>query len=78
MHLREAPGSHSSVLGPCQNAQDLAVSPDFLYYFSQTVPLLDQDDTLLTVSAWNDNSYQWTSADPARLYRTHVCRKVLG
>ena len=35
--------------------EDLIVSPDFLYYFHYLKPLLDKDETLLTVSAWNDN-----------------------
>eukprot|EP00123_Amoebidium_parasiticum_P016479 comp23449_c0_seq1/m.39126 comp23449_c0_seq1/g.39126 ORF comp23449_c0_seq1/g.39126 comp23449_c0_seq1/m.39126 type:complete len:757 (-) comp23449_c0_seq1:146-2416(-) len=50
--------------------EDLEVSADFLYYFSQTLPLLAQDPTLLTISAWNDNSYEKTSADPTKLYRS--------
>eukprot|EP00048_Salpingoeca_helianthica_P003356 m.66726 g.66726 ORF g.66726 m.66726 type:complete len:635 (-) comp12658_c0_seq1:141-2045(-) len=50
--------------------EDLTVSPDFLWYFSQTIPLLQQDKTLLTVSAWNDNAYAHSSSDPRRLYRT--------
>ena len=33
----------------------LTVTPDFLHYFSQTLHLLEEDDTLMTVSAWNPN-----------------------
>ena len=35
--------------------EDLIVSPDFLNYFHYLLPLLKADDTLLTISAWNDN-----------------------
>ncbi|XP_037080675.1 protein O-linked-mannose beta-1,2-N-acetylglucosaminyltransferase 1-like [Pollicipes pollicipes] len=49
---------------------DLYVSPDFISYFAQTAPLLDEDVTLYCVSAWNDNSYRHSSKDPALLYRT--------
>ncbi|XP_043235710.1 protein O-linked-mannose beta-1,2-N-acetylglucosaminyltransferase 1-like [Amphibalanus amphitrite] len=49
---------------------DLYVSPDFISYFAQTAPLLDEDVTLYCVSAWNDLSYRHSSADPALLYRT--------
>ncbi|XP_065845188.1 protein O-linked-mannose beta-1,2-N-acetylglucosaminyltransferase 1-like [Oscarella lobularis] len=50
--------------------EDLIVSPDFLYYFHYLKPLLDKDETLLTVSAWNDNGYLHTSTDNSKLYRT--------
>ncbi len=50
--------------------EDLEVAPDFLRYFSQTASLMDRDDTLLCVSAWNDNGYAHASSDPAQLYRT--------
>lgn len=30
-------------------------APDFFEYFAATVPLLDRDETLMAVSAWNDN-----------------------
>lgn len=49
---------------------DLYVSPDFISYFAQTARLLDDDVTLYCISAWNDNSYRHSSADPALLYRT--------
>lgn len=52
--------------------QDLEVAPDLLSYFSQTVPLLAKDPSLLTVSAWNDNGFEWSAADPATVYRTEV------
>ena len=41
-------------------------------YFSQTVGLLEADPSLYCVSAWNDLGYQYTSADPALLYRQCV------
>ncbi|XP_072026624.1 protein O-linked-mannose beta-1,2-N-acetylglucosaminyltransferase 1-like isoform X1 [Amphiura filiformis] len=46
------------------------VTPDFLHYFSQTLPLLDKDNTILTISAWNQNGFEHTSGDQHLLYRT--------
>jgi len=34
---------------------DIVAAPDLLWYFAQLEPLLHRDDTLLCVSAWNDN-----------------------
>ncbi|EGC32979.1 hypothetical protein DICPUDRAFT_88972 [Dictyostelium purpureum] len=34
---------------------DLIVSPDFLDYFEKMSPLLDKDESLFCISAWNDN-----------------------
>ncbi|KJE97045.1 mannoside acetylglucosaminyltransferase 1, variant 1 [Capsaspora owczarzaki ATCC 30864] len=50
--------------------EDLEVSPDFLSYFSHTMPLMEMDPTVLCVSAWNDNGYKHVSQDPSMLYRT--------
>ena len=52
--------------------EDLDVSPDFFSYFSQTVRLLEEDPTLYCISAWNDQGYEHTSADPALLYRVET------
>ncbi len=52
--------------------EDLDVSPDFFSFFSQTLRLLEEDPTLYCVSAWNDQGYEHTSSDPARLYRVET------
>ncbi|PSN55689.1 Protein O-linked-mannose beta-1 [Blattella germanica] len=52
--------------------EDLDVSPDFFSYFSQTIRLLDEDETLYCISAWNDQGYEHTSYDPALLYRVET------
>ena len=52
--------------------EDLDVSPDFFGYFSQTVRLLDEDPSLYCVSAWNDQGYEHTSADPGKIYRVET------
>ena len=39
----------------CWAADDLEVAPDFFSYFSALQSLLDEDDNLWCVSAWNDN-----------------------
>uniref|UniRef100_A0A8C5D5D6 Protein O-linked-mannose beta-1,2-N-acetylglucosaminyltransferase n=1 Tax=Gouania willdenowi TaxID=441366 RepID=A0A8C5D5D6_GOUWI len=38
-------------------------------FLSQTIHLLDQDDSLYCISAWNDQGYEHTAEDPALLYR---------
>ncbi|XP_071817787.1 protein O-linked-mannose beta-1,2-N-acetylglucosaminyltransferase 1-like isoform X2 [Apostichopus japonicus] len=48
----------------------LEVSPDFLRYFSQTLHLLEQDRSLLTVSAWNENGFIHSSGAAQIFYRT--------
>ena len=45
------------------------VSPDFLNYFSQTVHLLEDDDTVYCISAWNDQGYNHSCKDETLLYR---------
>ncbi|XP_076347188.1 protein O-linked-mannose beta-1,2-N-acetylglucosaminyltransferase 1-like [Tachypleus tridentatus] len=52
--------------------EDLDVSPDFFSYFSQTLGILDEDNTVYCVSAWNDQGYEHTSQDPSLLYRVET------
>uniref|UniRef100_A0A3Q1CLE4 Protein O-linked-mannose beta-1,2-N-acetylglucosaminyltransferase n=1 Tax=Amphiprion ocellaris TaxID=80972 RepID=A0A3Q1CLE4_AMPOC len=40
-----------------------------LSFLSQTIYLLDEDDSLYCISAWNDQGYEHTADDPALLYR---------
>lgn len=49
---------------------DLEVSPDFFEYFKATLPVLQQDDTLMCVTAWNDNGQKGLAYDPRALYRS--------
>ena len=44
--------------------ENLEVTPDFLHYFGQTLHLLDKDETILTVSAWNQNGKMKTQLSP--------------
>lgn len=46
----------------------------FVYcsYFSQTRRLLEEDETLYCISAWNDQGYEHTSDDPSLLYRVET------
>lgn len=50
--------------------EDLQIAPDFFEYFASTVSMLDNDATLLTVSAWNDNGMKSLVKDPERLFRS--------
>lgn len=52
--------------------EDLDVSPDFFRYFAQTMHLLEEDESLLCISAWNDQAYEHTSSDSSLLYRVET------
>eukprot|EP00056_Hartaetosiga_gracilis_P006426 m.96550 g.96550 ORF g.96550 m.96550 type:complete len:481 (-) comp12470_c0_seq1:50-1492(-) len=49
---------------------DLDVAPDFFEYFEAGKKLLQTDDTLWCVSAWNDNGKKGYVEDPKKLYRS--------
>ncbi|RWS31306.1 hypothetical protein B4U80_07268 [Leptotrombidium deliense] len=52
--------------------EDLDVSPDFFSYFNQTKRLLEEDDSIYCISAWNDQGYEQTAEDPTLLYRVET------
>jgi alpha-1,3-mannosyl-glycoprotein beta-1,2-N-acetylglucosaminyltransferase len=52
--------------------EDLEISPDFFSYFAATAPLMDQDSSLMCVSAWNDHGQQGRVRNSSQLYRTDV------
>lgn len=49
---------------------DLFVAPDFLWLFRATAWLLQEDDSLFCVSAWNDNGMPNMVSNETRLFRT--------
>jgi len=49
--------------------EDLDVSVDILTYFNQLLPVLENDETVYCISAWNDQGYDYTVYDPAMTYR---------
>lgn len=49
---------------------DLVLSPDFLWYFRITAPLLQEDPSLWCVSAWNDNGFKDLVSNETNLFRT--------
>ncbi|KTF97724.1 hypothetical protein cypCar_00026741 [Cyprinus carpio] len=49
--------------------EDLDISIDFFSFLSQTIHLLQEDDSLYCISAWNDQGYEHTAEDPSLLYR---------
>lgn len=53
MWLKQLVGVH--IVSVCCVSDDLEVAPDFFSYFSALRRLLDKDDSLWCVSAWNDN-----------------------
>lgn len=50
--------------------EDLLIAKDFFEYFVSMIPLLESDETLLSVSAWNDNGQIGLVKDARRLLRT--------
>uniref|UniRef100_UPI00398F03BB protein O-linked-mannose beta-1,2-N-acetylglucosaminyltransferase 1 isoform X2 n=1 Tax=Pristiophorus japonicus TaxID=55135 RepID=UPI00398F03BB len=49
--------------------EDLDISVDFFSFLSQTIHLLEEDESLYCISAWNDQGYEHTAEDIALLYR---------
>ena len=45
------------------------LSPDFLPFFGQMIPVLTNDVTLFAVNAWNENGFEATSSDANSVYR---------
>ncbi|XP_023714659.1 protein O-linked-mannose beta-1,2-N-acetylglucosaminyltransferase 1-like [Cryptotermes secundus] len=43
-----------------------------IFYFSQTKRLLEEDETLYCISAWNDQGYEHTCSDPSLLFRVET------
>lgn len=52
--------------------EDLEIAPDFFSYFAATAPLMDQDSSILCVSAWNDHGQQGRVRNNSQLYRTDI------
>jgi hypothetical protein len=38
---------------------DMIFSPDLLFFFEKTAPLLEQDSSIWCVSSWNDNGFNY-------------------
>ncbi|KAG8461260.1 hypothetical protein KFE25_002449 [Diacronema lutheri] len=49
---------------------DIEVAPDFFDYFKAMAPLLEEDPTILTISAFSDNGQPQHVHDPAAVYRS--------
>ncbi|XP_060040711.1 protein O-linked-mannose beta-1,2-N-acetylglucosaminyltransferase 1 isoform X3 [Erinaceus europaeus] len=52
--------------------EDLDIAVDFFSFLSQSIHLLEEDDSLYCISAWNDQGYEHTAEDPALLYRVET------
>lgn len=50
--------------------EDIEIAPDFFDYFKALSPILDNDPSLMCVSAWNDNGMKQFVQDPEALYRS--------
>lgn len=49
--------------------EELILAPDFLYFLSQLLPVLESDNTLLGVSAFNFHGFEMTSSKHSTVYR---------
>lgn len=49
--------------------EDLDVSVDILSYFKQLLPVLENDESVYCISAWNDQGYEYTAHDASMTYR---------
>ncbi|GAB0193118.1 protein O-linked-mannose beta-1,2-N-acetylglucosaminyltransferase 1 [Grus japonensis] len=52
--------------------EDLDISIDFFSFLSQSIHLLEEDESLYCISAWNDQGYEHTAEDPSLLYRVET------
>ena len=50
--------------------EDLHIAPDFFDYFAAMAPFLEADNSLLAVSAFNDNGFEDNVKDPKRVLRS--------
>jgi alpha-1,3-mannosyl-glycoprotein beta-1,2-N-acetylglucosaminyltransferase len=51
---------------------DMDFAVDFFDYFLAQSKILDQDETVMCISAWNDHGKRGRVADPKAVYRTDV------
>jgi hypothetical protein len=51
--------------------EELILSPDFLYFFSQLYDTFMNDPTLAALSSWNPNSFLQVAGSAASVYRTN-------
>ena len=49
---------------------DMEIAPDFFSYFLRMAPLYDSDDTIMAISAFNDNGFQGYVNDPTKVVRS--------
>lgn len=48
----------------------MEVAPDFFDYFNAFLPVLRRDESLLCVSAWNDNGKKGMAENPHGFFRS--------
>jgi alpha-1,3-mannosyl-glycoprotein beta-1,2-N-acetylglucosaminyltransferase len=52
--------------------EDLEIAPDLFSYFAEFAPMLDRDDSLMCVSAWNDHGQRGRVSNASAVYRTDI------
>jgi alpha-1,3-mannosyl-glycoprotein beta-1,2-N-acetylglucosaminyltransferase len=51
--------------------EDLVFSPDLLLFFARLAPAMDADDSILAISAYNDNGLAPIASNTCLVYRSH-------
>ncbi|KAK6175496.1 hypothetical protein SNE40_013951 [Patella caerulea] len=67
--LKLAVDQHTDVEYLIVLEEELILAPDFLNFMAQCVEILNADETLLGVSAWNFNGYEDVSGNKELVYR---------
>jgi alpha-1,3-mannosyl-glycoprotein beta-1,2-N-acetylglucosaminyltransferase len=49
---------------------DMLYAPDFLLYFAQLAPLMERDESIMSISAYGDNGFRGLALDDNMVYRT--------
>ncbi|KFM81521.1 Protein O-linked-mannose beta-1,2-N-acetylglucosaminyltransferase 1, partial [Stegodyphus mimosarum] len=52
--------------------ENAVLAPDFLFYMGQLLSILHMDQTILSVSALNENGFKSMSGDPSLSYRAET------
>eukprot|EP00002_Diphylleia_rotans_P036572 TRINITY_DN8076_c0_g1_i3.p1 TRINITY_DN8076_c0_g1~~TRINITY_DN8076_c0_g1_i3.p1 ORF type:complete len:495 (+),score=72.65 TRINITY_DN8076_c0_g1_i3:53-1537(+) len=50
--------------------EDMVFAPDFITYFEATIPIMEQDPSIMCISTWNDNGFGYMVNDTRALMRT--------
>ena len=69
---------NSDVGGVIVLEDDMEIAVDFFEMFLGLLPVLKNDPTLFTISAWNDNGKPQFASDPKKIYRSDFFLDSVG